>query len=87
DEIHYKVFPFSVTSTKEMQTDKGRYGIIKGYASTFGNVDRGGDIVMQGAFSECLERYKSLGRPIRMHFQHNYMELIGGFPAEKAYED
>ena len=87
DEKHVKTFPFVVTETKELNTDKGHYGIIKGYASTYGNIDRGGDVVIAGAFSKSLERYKACGRPIRMQLQHSKMAIIGGFSPDKAIED
>lgn len=86
-ERQYKTFPFTVTETKELQTDKGHFGIIKGYASTYGNLDRGGDIVLAGAFTKSLQRYRDSDRQIKMHFQHSRMDIIGGFPVVKIYED
>lgn len=43
----YKSFKFSV---KQVQGD----GIIRGYASTFGNVDQGDDVVVRGAFKRSI---------------------------------
>ena len=86
-ERYYKTFPFTVTDTKELHTDKGHFGIIKGYASTYGNLDRGGDIVMAGAFTKSLQRYRDSDRQIKMHFQHSKMDIMGGFPSAKIYED
>lgn len=40
-------------------TDGYPNGFIEGYASVFGNVDLGGDIVMQGAFKKTLSRVKT----------------------------
>ena len=73
---------------KEVKRDDDRnIGIVKGYASTFGNVDRGNDIVESGAFDDTLRDHMERNRPIRMLWQHNTNELIGGFPASKARTD
>jgi HK97 family phage prohead protease len=77
-----KHFKFEVTETKAERD----IGIVKGYASTFGNIDRGGDLISQGAFSKSLARYKKQGRPIKMFYQHDNMEIIGGFPIDKVEE-
>ncbi|MCF6302082.1 MAG: HK97 family phage prohead protease [Devosiaceae bacterium] len=50
-------------------------GFFSGYASIFGEVDQGGDIVMPGAFSNSLAK-KSLNG-IRLLFQHDVKEPIG----------
>lgn len=48
-------------------------GRFAGYASLFGAIDDGGDMVMPGAFAESLRR-----RPaIRMLFQHDPKEPVG----------
>jgi HK97 family phage prohead protease len=52
-------------------------GVIAGYASTFGNVDQGGDVVIRGAFKEALEKAKAEGRLIPMLWQHDQREPIG----------
>lgn len=44
----FKSFQFAV---KEVQGD----GVIRGYASTFGNVDQGRDVVVKGAFSRTIK--------------------------------
>lgn len=50
-------------------------GRFSGYASLFGLVDQGGDIVMPGAFAHSL---KTKGAPgVRMLFQHDPKEPIG----------
>lgn len=49
--------------------------VIEGYASLFGRVDRGGDMVMPGAFARCLAERGA--RSIRMLFQHDPGEPIG----------
>lgn len=50
-------------------------GRFAGYASRFGTLDEGGDIVMPGAFRRSLG-WRGLGR-IRMLFQHDPKEPIG----------
>lgn len=50
-------------------------GEFEGYASTFGNVDRGSDIVVAGAFTESLRK-----RPpakVKMLLQHDTRRLAG----------
>lgn len=55
----------------------GDAGEFEGYASTFGNVDQGGDIVEPGAFIESVVRAKADGRTIPMLWQHDQREPIG----------
>jgi HK97 family phage prohead protease len=57
--------------------DVGNEGEFEGYASTFGNVDQGGDIVEPGAFIESVVKAKSDGRSIPMLWQHDQREPIG----------
>lgn len=52
-------------------------GVFEGYASVFGNVDGGGDIVEPGAFIESIVRSKKDGRIIPMLWQHDQREPIG----------
>ena len=73
----FKRIPFHVTETKEIEEDGQRFGIIKGYGSTFGNVDRGGDRVIKGAFKKTLASHRKRNRQIRMFSQHR--SLIGGW--------
>lgn len=62
-------------------------GIVKGYASTFDNMDRAEDVISRGAFDKTILDFKNSGRPVRMLWQHNSSELIGGYPADKMYID
>ncbi len=50
---------------------EGRFG---GYASVFGRVDAGGDMVMAGAFRASLAQRRAR---IRMLFQHDPKEPVG----------
>jgi HK97 family phage prohead protease len=49
------------------------YLYISGYGSVFNNVDGGGDVVMPGAFKECI----AMGRKPKMLFQHDASLPIG----------
>lgn len=50
--LEFKTFPFAVKLLDEST------GEFEGYASTFGNVDLGGDIVDRGAFKKTLQESK-----------------------------
>lgn len=62
------------------QADDGRLGIFKGYASTFGNVDRDDDIIVKGAFGRIDEPKR-----VKLLWQHNMAEPIGIWT--KMHED
>jgi len=51
--------------------------LIRGYASVFGVKDRGGDIVMPGAYSASLKRLTEGGGRVRMLWQHDQGQPIG----------
>jgi len=42
----------------------GDAGTLEGYASTFGNVDLGGDVVVKGAFAKTIANIKANGIPL-----------------------
>jgi HK97 family phage prohead protease len=50
-------------------------GCFAGYASLFGALDDGGDVVMPGAFAKSLARRGRAG--VRMLFQHDPKEPVG----------
>lgn len=65
-----------------------KYFMFEGYASTFGNEDRGGDIVVRGAFEDTIKKMYSKAVPIKgtefsklmpVLWQHNWNEPIGSF--------
>lgn len=58
-------------------------GTFVGYASTFGNVDFVGDIVVKGAFVKSLEKKGASG--VKMFLQHDSNDIIGKFT--EIYED
>ena len=49
-------------------------GRFAGYASVFGKVDAGGDVVIQGAFARSLAKRRDR---IRLLFQHDPTEPVG----------
>jgi uncharacterized protein len=51
------------------------YLTISGYGSVFNNVDRGGDVVMPGAFKDCIAK----GRKPKMLWQHDASQPIGAW--------
>lgn len=71
------VVPFEV---KEI-TEDGDYFIFEGYASTFGNVDRGLDVVMPGAFLETIAELMSSAKAGKLPalWQHNSDMPIGSY--------
>ncbi|QDY70232.1 HK97 family phage prohead protease [Qingshengfaniella alkalisoli] len=50
---------------------------IEGYASVFGRVDQGGDIVAKGAYAASLKRMAQSGRRVKMLWQHDPSQPIG----------
>jgi uncharacterized protein len=66
---------FGLTELKALEDEPP--GTISGYASTFGNVDQGGDVVIRGAFAEGLAQAKAEDRLIPMLWQHKHDEPIG----------
>ncbi len=79
--IQYKTFSFELMEVKEVDSNPDE-GIIDGYASTFGNVDQGLDVVEKGAFKVTIKDSK--GR-IPILADHNPYEQIGW--NEQAHED
>lgn len=78
--------PFEVKSVEEKEKNGQKFGVVKGFASTFGNIDDGGDRVMPGAFTETIKDHLARKRQIRMLFQHSSSEIIGGFPVFEEQE-
>lgn len=72
--MEYKTFAF--------KADNITKGIIEGYASTFGNLDLGLDIVEKGAFKKTIQENK--GR-VPILADHNPYEQIGW--NKQAHED
>lgn len=51
--------------------------VIEGYASLFGQPDRGGDIVETGAYARSLAALVKEGRRVKMLWQHDPAQPIG----------
>ena len=51
--------------------------VIEGYASVFGQTDRGNDIVEAGAYSRSLATLAGDGRRVKMLWQHDPAQPIG----------
>jgi len=56
------------------QTPNGSQGTVEGYAAVFNNIDRVGDVIVQGAFKRTIEEQKGKF-PILSH--HNQQKQIG----------
>jgi len=54
-----------------------RSGVLEGYASTFGNVDQGGDVVLKGAFARTLVEHEREGTMPVMLWSHDQARPIG----------
>jgi HK97 family phage prohead protease len=63
--IHYKSFD----SRFDIKSESSDGLSFKGYAAVFGNVDRVGEIVMRGAFTESLKSF-SEDNPIPIYWNH-----------------
>lgn len=61
---------------KSLKDDGG----FTGYGSVFNTKDQVGDIVMPGAFSNSLKRWKEVGRQVPVLWQHKTDEPIGSWP-------
>ena len=68
------------TKTLDFQCElkaSGDTGTFEGYGSIFNITDRGGDIVVPGAFTDTLAAQKAAGRMPAMLWQHRQAEPIG----------
>lgn len=68
DKILFKSFSFKANDVESN-------GTIRGYASTFGNIDLGMDVVDKGAFKKSIK--ESGGGKIPILKDHNQFKLIG----------
>lgn len=67
--MHSLAFPFELKSTTEASS-----GVFEGLASTYGNIDLGGDIVVPGAFTKTLQER---GSSVVLLSQHDATKSIG----------
>ena len=78
EQKEFRTYPFEI---KQMNDEDPNFFVFEGYASTFGNIDLGDDVVERGAFTKTLQE-----RPkFKILWQHNMNEPIG-VPVE-ARED
>ncbi|MGV6812463.1 MAG: HK97 family phage prohead protease [Brevirhabdus sp.] len=59
--------------------------VIEGYASYFGAVDKGGDVVRAGAYGASLKALADSGRGVKMLWQHDPTQPIGVW--DEVHED
>lgn len=50
---------------------------VEGYASYFGELDRGGDVVVRGAYAKSLDALAAKGGQVKMLWQHDPAQPIG----------
>ena len=75
-----------VKFTAISQVQAGANGTaIEGYASLFGKIDQGGDVVRPGAYLASLKRLSDAGRRVKMLWQHDPGRPIGVWDA--VHED
>lgn len=90
--IKYKSVPFEA---KQIESDDDDIFRFEGFASTFGNEDLGGDIVVKGAFAESLkritpkilwqhDRYEPIGMPEKVVETDIGLEVIGALPKDDS---
>ncbi|MGV8955983.1 MAG: HK97 family phage prohead protease [Cypionkella sp.] len=51
--------------------------VVSGYASLFGRVDQGGDVVQKGAYTASLQRLSARSGAVKMLWQHDPAQPIG----------
>ncbi len=60
------------------ETETVKEGVrIAGYASHFGEVDKGGDVVTKGAYAASLKALEEKGARVKMLWQHDPAQPIG----------
>jgi len=60
----------AVFTVKAAPDETAGAGIIRAYASMFGNVDSYGDVVMPGAFTKTLAEFAASGDPVPLVWSH-----------------
>jgi HK97 family phage prohead protease len=82
------VVPFEITKSEVIKADNGdNYFHFKGYASTFGNIDKGYDVVEKGAFVNSINQQKSKQEDFPALWQHQTDMPIGVYPVVDMFED
>lgn len=71
---------FSTTLELKSLTDKG---VFEGYGAVYGNVDRDGDVIERGAFTESIEQFNKSGTMPALLWNHNLAEPVGDLNSMK----
>ncbi len=66
-----------LTEIKLLNEDDESAGTVEGYGSVFNLLDRGGDIMLPGAFKKSLAELRKKKQPVPMLWQHDPTEPIG----------
>jgi HK97 family phage prohead protease len=76
-----------LTVPVEWKAADGGTGELEGYASVFGNIDQGGDVVVPGAFTRTLDAWRASAQPLPLIADHDLSTggLIGS--VKDAHED
>lgn len=75
EEKIFRKFEFKIEGAEESKDTAGNpIGLVSGYASTFGNIDQGMDIVERGAFAKTI---KDKGGRFPILLDHNPSKPIG----------
>jgi len=69
--------PFEVKSINE---EDPNFFYFEGYASTFGNVDEGGDKVKSGAFAKTIDSWAKKAKKLPVLWQHDTKMPLGVYP-------
>lgn len=67
------------------QIEVGDNATISGYASLFGEVDQGNDLVKRGAYAASLKRLSEAGTSVKLLWQHDPGQPIGVW--DEVHED
>jgi HK97 family phage prohead protease len=83
------VVPFEITKSEVIKNDEtgDEFFHFKGYASTFGNIDRANDVVVKGAFINSINAHKSRNEDFPALWQHDTHTPIGVLPVIDMFED
>ena len=79
--LEYKQFAFSEIECKDDSSNER--GTFKGVASTFGNTDLGGDIMVRGCFRESMKAWAEKQELPACLYQHDMREPVGDYLAMK----
>ncbi len=67
------------------ELEVGEDATVSGYASLFGQVDQGNDVVKTGAYAKSLSRLTKNGTKVKFLWQHDPSQPIGVW--DEVYED